>query len=156
MPTILSNSDNSIADRYGGMCDSRPYNRKSLSPGMRAMQASGDGFWEIDLSDGSAWFSDWFYERLGWTESARRPAFNDLRPFLVPEAWDCLLKAMRSHLEERTPLDAEFQVQLPDRNEGWHMRGMAQRNDRGHPTHFSGIVRAVGAARGDTLTPSAG
>lgn len=128
------------------MCDSRPYNRKSLQPGIRAMQASGDGFWEVDLSDGSAWFSDWFHERLGWSESARKTAFNDLRPFLDPDAWDSLLRAMRSHLEERTPLEAQFQVQLQaGRTQWWHMRGLAQRNDRGHPTHFAGSVRDVPA-----------
>jgi hypothetical protein len=136
------------------MCDSRPYNRKSSMPGMRAMEASGDGFWEVDLSDGSAWFSGWFYARLGWSESARRAAFNDLRPFLFSEAWDCLLKAMRSHLEQRTPLDAHFQVQLTaDRSECWHMRGVAQRNDRGHPTHFAGSVRAMTDGH-DTENPS--
>jgi hypothetical protein len=126
------------------MCDSRPYKRKSLSPGMLAMQASGDGFWEIDLSDGSAWFSSWFYERLGWTESTRRAAFNDLRPHLAVEVWDSLLRAMRSHLEERTPLQAKFQVRLSaDGSEWWQMHGSAQRNDQGHPTHFAGSMRTV-------------
>jgi PAS domain-containing protein len=138
------------------MCDSRPYNTKSSSPGTLAMQASGDGFWEIDLSDGSAWFSGWFCDRLGWTESAGRAAFNDLRPFLCAEAWDSLLRAMRSHLEERTPLEAQFQVQLAvDRIEWWQLRGVAQRNDRGHPTHFAGSVRAMTAPRANSESLSA-
>ena len=111
---------------------------------MLAMQASGDGFWEIDLSDGSAWFSDWFYQRLGWTESGRRAAFNDLRPHLSPESWDSLLRAMRAHLEQRTPLDARFQVRISaDRIEHWQMHGSAQRNDQGHPSHFAGIMRVT-------------
>ena len=76
------------------------------------MQASGDGFWELDLADGSAWFSDWFGTRLKWTETARRPAFHDLRPIMSPETWESLLRQLRSHLEQRSPLDTEFQVQL--------------------------------------------
>ena len=41
---------------------------------------------------------------------------------------------MRSHLEERTPLEAQFQVQLQaGRTQWWHMRGLAQRNDPGTP-----------------------
>jgi PAS domain-containing protein len=112
------------------------------------MQASGDGFWELDLADGSAWFSDWFCARLQWSAAVGRPAFHDLRPIMLPETWETLLRKLRSHLEERTPLDAEFQVRLAQgRSEWWHMRGSAQRNTVGIPTHFAGCVRDVTAAR---------
>jgi hypothetical protein len=39
--------------------------RTSVKPGMRAIDSCGDGFWECDLLDGSAWFSHWFYQKLG-------------------------------------------------------------------------------------------
>ena len=98
----------------------------------------------MDLSDGSAWFSDWFAARLSWTEPTRRSAFSDLRPFVSPDTWDSLLRMLRAHLEEQAPLDTEFQVRLADgRVERWHMRGAAQRNEVGHPTHCAGIVREV-------------
>jgi PAS domain-containing protein len=130
------------------MCDSRPYSRKSPVPGARAMQASGDGFWELDLTDGSAWFSDWFCTRLQWSEASRAPAFGDLRPLVSAATWDALLCQFRSHLEQKSPLDAEFPVQLATGQvEWWHMRGAAQRSDTGHPTHFAGWVRDVTATR---------
>ena len=130
------------------MCDSRPSIGKSPAPGARAMRASGDGFWELDLADGSAWFSDWFCPRLKSTESVKRPAFGDLRPLMSRETWEALLRKLRSHLEERTPLDTEFQVQLAKGpTEWWHMRGSAQRIDACHPTHFAGCVREVTAIR---------
>src|SRR5271168_1393884 len=97
-------SDNSIADRYRGMCDSRLYNGKLQAPGALAMKASGDGFWEINLADGSAWFSDWFCSRLQWSEPAKGHAFSDLRPIMSAQTWEELLRKLRSHLEERTPL----------------------------------------------------
>jgi PAS domain-containing protein len=129
------------------MCDSHFHNRKVPAPGALAMKASGDGFWEFNLADGSAWFSDWFCERLQRTEAVKRPAFSDLRPMVSPEAWDELLRKLRLHLEQRTPLDAEFQVRLGAGHvEWWHMRGSAQRNDAGHPTHFAGCVRDVTAS----------
>jgi hypothetical protein len=136
------------------MCDTQPYNRKTPPPGVRAMKASGDGFWELDLADGSAWFSDWFCSRLKWTEAARRPAFSDLRPVMSNDTWDGLLRKLRSHLEEQTPLDAEIEVTLsPGQVEWWHMRGESQRNAVGHPTHFAGYVRDVTAARAKDKTP---
>jgi hypothetical protein len=112
------------------------------------MQASGDGFWELDLADGAAWFSDWFCTHLQWSEPTRRPAFGDLRRFMSSETWDALLRKLRSHLEEQSPLDAEFPVQLSTgETEWWHMRGSAHRNATGHPTHFAGCVREVTAKR---------
>jgi PAS domain-containing protein len=130
------------------MCDSRPYSRKSPLPGVRAMHASGDGFWELDLVDGSAWFSDWFCTRLQWSEAQRRPTLSDLRSVMSSETWDALLRKLRAHLEEQSPLDAEIEVQLATGQvEWWHMRGSAQRNHIGHPTHFAGCVRDVTAAR---------
>jgi PAS domain-containing protein len=110
------------------------------------MRASGDGFWELDLADGSAWFSDWFCTRLQWSEPARRSAFGDLRPIMSSETWGALLCELRSHLEEQSPFDTKFQVRLATGQvEWWHMRGSAQRNDTGHPTHFAGCVRDVTA-----------
>jgi len=130
------------------MCDPRPSIRKPQPPGSRAMRASGDGFWELDLADGSAWFSAWFCPRLKSTGPVKRPAFSDLRPLMSRETWDALLRELRSHLEERTPLDTEFQVQLAQgQTEWWHMRGSAQRDEAGHPTHFAGCVRDVTAIR---------
>ena len=41
------------------------------------MEACGDGFWEFDLIGGSAWFSDWFYEKLAWP--TRHQAFDVVR-----------------------------------------------------------------------------
>jgi PAS domain-containing protein len=129
------------------MCDSRLDNRKPPVPGALAMKASGDGFWEFNLADGSAWFSEWFCDRLQWIEPVKRPAFIDLRPMVSPETWDELLRKLRLHLEQRAPLDAEFQVRLAEGQiEWWHMRGAAQRNDAGHPTHFAGCVRDVTAS----------
>jgi len=130
------------------MCDSRSYGGKSPAPGARAMKASGDGFWEVDLADGSAWFSDWFCPRLQWTAGARRSALGDLRPIMSSETWDMLLRKLRALLEEQSPLDTEFPVQLgTGRIEWWHLRGSAQRSDAGHPTHFAGCVRDVTATR---------
>jgi PAS domain-containing protein len=136
------------------MCDSRPYSRKSPVPGARAMQASGNGFWELDLADGSVWFSDWFCTRLQWSEASRAPAFGDLRPLMSSATWEALLRQFRSHLEQKSPLDAEFPVQLASGQlEWWHMRGSAQRSDSGHPTHFAGCVRDVTAMQPAVKAP---
>jgi len=109
---------------------SKPRTRKTPNPGLRALAACGDGFWEFDLLDSSAWFSDWFYRKLHWSTDAKRTALLDLQPLL----------------QQNLPLDLKLRVQVsPDRNEWWHMRGSAERNPAGQPIHLSGSMREVSA-----------
>jgi PAS domain-containing protein len=125
------------------MCDLRSYDNSTM-PGVRAMKASGDGFWELNLADGSTWFSEWFYDRLQWPDRIKRSTFEDLRPSVSAETWDLLLGQLRDHLEQQIPLDAEFPVTLADgRMEWWQLRGSAQLNQIGHPIHVAGSVRDV-------------
>jgi PAS domain-containing protein len=121
------------------------------------MKATGDGFWELNLADGSTWFSEWFYDRLQWPEGSKRSIFADLRGFVSPDTWDKLLCDLRAHLERRIPLDVEFQLQLADgRIARWQLRGSAQLNAVGHPIHLAGSVRDVTAERRHGALPRIG
>jgi hypothetical protein len=112
------------------------------------MTASGDGHWKLDLMDGSAWFSDWFAERLHWQDQAKRSTFDDLRPFMAPASWDLLLGQLRAHLEQKTILDIEFAVQIGEGQiQWWRMRGAAQTNEAGRPVQFAGTVSDISAER---------
>ena len=62
---------------------------------MRALDACGDGFWEFDLVDGSAWFSEWFYRKLNWMSDVKR-TLPISRPVLPPTAWDKLMDQLRA------------------------------------------------------------
>jgi PAS domain-containing protein len=114
---------------------------------MRALNACGDGFWEFDLLDGSAWFSEWFYRKLNWSSDTKR-ALLDFRPILPPAEWDKLMAQFRAHLEQGVPLDVELRVEVAGQSlEWWHIRGSAQRNDAGQPVYLAGSAREVSADR---------
>jgi hypothetical protein len=122
---------------------------KAMKPGMRALDACGDGFWECDLIGGSAWFSEWFYRKLGWPHDAKRSALCDLQPALRPGVWERLMGRFRDHLEKGFPLDLEIEVEVEvpgARVEHWHMRGAALRNSAGQPVYLAGSMREVSAA----------
>jgi len=109
---------------------------------MRALKACGDGFWEFDLADGTVWFSDWFYRKLGWRGDAQRTTLKELKPLTSSTHWEALMRGFRDHLEQRLPLDIRVQVRLPgDRIEWWQIRGAAERNPTGQPTHLAGSAR---------------
>jgi hypothetical protein len=114
---------------------------KALKPGMRALEACGDGFWECDLVAGSAWFNDWFYRKLDWPQDVRRSTLADLQPALRPGAWDRLMGMFRDHLEKGSPFNLEIEVDVRGaRPERWRMRGSAQRNDAGQPVYLAGSM----------------
>jgi hypothetical protein len=117
-------------------------------PGLRALEACGDGFWELDLKDGSAWYSDWFYQKLHWPTETRRTTLSDLEPLLQPAAWLELMARIRAHLEQGRPLEFDLQVAVPESTpQRWHLRGAAGRNGAGRPEYLAGSMRVVDADR---------
>jgi hypothetical protein len=117
---------------------------------MRALECCGYGFWEFDLVDGSAWFNDWFFRKLGWSDKSRRATLSDLQPLVQPEAWDELMRTCRDHLEKGQPLNLEMEVRVGDERERWRMRGCAHRNDTGQPVFLAGSMRDV---TGESASP---
>jgi len=119
---------------------------KTRPSGLRALDACGNGFWELNLLDGSAWFSDWFAAQLGWAPEAKPATWAALRNVLTPEGWEHVLAAMRAHLERREPFDVEVAVAAaPGVTRRWRLRGEAERNDAGQAHYFSGGVQDVSA-----------
>jgi PAS domain-containing protein len=120
---------------------------KNHPPGLRALRGSGAGFWELNLADGSAWFSEWFYAQLAWGEGFERTTLVALRPAISCEDWPVLLQAMRAHLEESRPFDLEIPVRVGSgTTRCWRLAGSAERDASGQPVHLSGIAQDVSPA----------
>jgi hypothetical protein len=108
--------------------------------------AHTDGLWGLVLWNGTAWFSDWFYQRLQWPQSVKHKRLEALRPNLPQGAWEALLAAIRAHFEKGIPLDAELRVQLNSgRVEWWRVTGSVERNVGGQPVYLAGRMRDVSA-----------
>jgi PAS domain-containing protein len=117
--------------------------KRKATPGLRALAAAGEGFFELDLLDGSAWFSDWFYRKLGWPSEDRRTTLATLEPAVEPAAWATLMTNLRDHLERAAPLDLEIEVRSPPASERWRIQGSALRNAAGRPVAVAGSMRDV-------------
>jgi hypothetical protein len=131
-----------------GMNRSPRKKRSAATPGSRALEACGDGFWELDLNVGSAWYSAWFYQKLGWPAETKRTTLEDLKPHLKPEGWTLLMTRIREQLEEGRALDFDFEAAVPGAGfEWWHIRGSALRNAAGRPEYLAGSVRELAPDR---------
>jgi PAS domain-containing protein len=130
------------------MSDLAPRPPKTPDEGATEPPAGGEGLWGLDLWNGSAWFSDWFYQRLQWPPHLKRKRLDDLRPNLAAGAWEALLLHIRAHLEAQTPLDTEIRVQLPSgQSEWWRVLASAEHNTGGQPVYLAGTMHDVSAAR---------
>jgi hypothetical protein len=108
--------------------------------------AGPEGLWGLVLWKGSAWFSDWFYQRLQWPTSVKHTRLENLRPNLPQGAWETFLASIRSHLEQGMPLDAELRVQTNSgRIEWWRVTGAVERNVGGQPVYLAGRMQDVTA-----------
>jgi PAS domain-containing protein len=116
---------------------------KAVKPGLRAVEACGDGLWECDLIAGSAWFNAWFYRKLGWPQDAKRTTLGDLQPALRPGVWERLMGMFRQHLEKGSPFDLELEVAVNGARERWRMQGSTQRNEAGQPVYLAGSMREL-------------
>jgi hypothetical protein len=135
------------------MDGSHPRKRAAAKkPGLKALEASGDGFWELDLVDGSAWFSRWFYQKLNWGAETKRTTLRDLEPVFEPAAWTELMACFRAHLEQGRPLALDLEASPPAGPERWRIRGAAHRNAAGQPVYLAGCMREEA---GDSPTGSA-
>jgi PAS domain-containing protein len=128
------------------MRETQPRHKKKIQPGTRALTACGDGFWEFDLIEGSAWFSDWFYRRITCPIDLTRGSLLNFQPLMQPATWQDLMANLRDHLEQGLPLDVKVRVEVgSDQVQWWQIRGAAMRNDVGHPVHLAGSARDVSA-----------
>jgi hypothetical protein len=134
-----------MLDRYVGMSNAAPPYDKTSAPGASELPPSG--LWGLDLWSGSAWFSEWFYQRLQWPTTVRRIRLDDLRPHLLASDWEVLLRQIRGHLELQTLLDAEIRVQVNGEIRCWRMRGSVERNPGGQPVRLVGSVHDISAER---------
>jgi PAS domain-containing protein len=126
---------------------------KNRLPGLRAQGACGAGFWEFNLVDGSAWFSEWFYSELAWGDGFERTSLVALRPAISSERWPAVLQSMRAHLEESRPFDVEVPVQVGSGNSRWwRLTGSAVRDASRQPVSMSGIALDVSEARAERAT----
>jgi PAS domain-containing protein len=103
-----------------------------------------EGRWELDLWNGSVWYSEWFRRRLQWLPHASHRRLEDLRPNLAPGSWELLLQGIRAHLERQEPLNLNLGVQLVGgRTEIWHVEGAAERTAAGQPVYLAGTMKDI-------------
>ena len=118
--------------------------RKSEERFGLAVKGANDGLWDWDIESGNIWWSPRFYELLGYKDGELESTYDQFLNFLHPEDKERVLKATRSHHEQRLPYDIEYRLQTKSGEYRWvQERGQALWDKNGKPVRMAGSIRDI-------------
>lgn len=100
------------------------------------------GIWDWDVKTGEEWWSDKFYELLGY-ESGEIPATFDtfLNVLLHPDDKEAVEKAVAQHFDDQKPYKLEIRLQTKKGHYVWfETSGKAIFDDEGKPLRMTGSI----------------
>ncbi|MBC7984648.1 MAG: PAS domain-containing protein [Candidatus Obscuribacterales bacterium] len=110
----------------------------------RAVAGTSDGLFDWDLVTGYVWYAPRFSELLGYTQQEFPNSFTAFQRALHESDRVTVLASVRSHLEQRAPLD--LSCRLADRAGAYRwfrLRAQAERDAAGRPRRLSGAIRDI-------------
>ncbi len=115
-----------------------------------AIEGSGDGLWDWDITSGSVFFSKRWKEMLGFENHELSNHFKEWEDRIHPEDKNHALAAVRAHLAGQTPMYTnEHRILCKDGHWKWILdRGMVvSRNIAGEPMRMIGTHSDITARR---------
>jgi PAS domain S-box-containing protein len=96
------------------------------------LAASGTGFWEWDIVEGSLTWSDAIFRQHGLEPSARAPAFEAYLDMIHPDDRAAFRSGIQAAIDGGAPFTLDFRVVWPDGSVHWtHGAGRVQRDEAG-------------------------
>jgi two-component system, sensor histidine kinase and response regulator len=110
----------------------------------RAVRATQDGLWEIDLVTDTPWFGLRFEEMLGYAIGDLNASRDVFRSLMHPEDRVRVTLAVQNHVEHHAPLDIEFRAKHKDGHYEWlRSRAQAERAADGTPLRLAGSTQLI-------------
>ena len=106
-----------------------------------AMRATHQGVWDWDLTRGTGYFSERYYELLGYQLGQLAPTYEAWVELIHPEDRDRMIECIAQHLVHRAPYDSECRMRHANGEYKWfRCQGQAQRDAEGKPVRMSGSI----------------
>lgn len=106
-----------------------------------AIEGSGDGLWDWDITNNKVFFSKNWKTMLGYDESDVSDSLNEWERLVHPDDYEATIAAVKQHLDGKTPVYTnEHRLLCKDGSYKWILdRGLVVSRDE-HGTH----LRAIG------------
>jgi PAS domain S-box-containing protein len=110
----------------------------------RAIRATQDGLWEVDLVTNTPWFGLRFEEMLGYAAGDLNASREVFRSLMHPEDRARVLLTVDNHVEHQAPFDVEFRARHKDGHYEWlRSRAQAERAADGTPLRMAGSTQLI-------------
>lgn len=98
--------------------------------------------WDWDITTGKAWWSDSYYQLLGYEPKEIQPTFGTFLDGLVHEEDRAAIdSAIKAHIEYNTPYILEIRLKTKSGEYRWfETSGSAKRDENGKAIHMSGVI----------------
>jgi len=119
-----------------------------------AIEGSGDGMWDWNLSDGKVWFSAKWKSMLGYADDEIGTSVDEIFSRIQEEDLGAVMRDINAILQGQEPnYRREFRVRCKDGSWKWVMdRGMIiGRDPRGKPQHMVGTRTDIDARKAEEL-----
>jgi PAS domain S-box-containing protein len=122
--------------------------RESEDRYARAVAGTNDGLWDWNIETGENYFSPRLLEMLGFEDGDLEPVITSFRDLIHPDDRDRTAEAVRAHLEEKVPYDAEYRLRRKDGDYIWvRSRGQAVRDEIDEPVRMAGSITDITAQK---------
>ena len=118
--------------------------RKSEERLQLAARGSGDGLWDWDIQTDKEWWSQRFYELLGYDDGEIEPSYDNFKDMLHPDEREGVLEAVRAHLHDKARYDIELRMRSKTGTYRWfRSRGQAVWGRAGKPLRMAGSIQEI-------------
>ncbi len=108
------------------------------------LAASGTGFWEWDIVEGSLTWSDAIFRQHGLEPSARAPAFDAYLDMIHPDDRELFRSGIQAAVDGGAPFSLDFRIVWPDGSIHWtHGAGRVLRDEAGGPFSMIGTGQDI-------------
>ncbi len=108
------------------------------------LAASGTGFWEWDVADGSLTWSDAIFRQHGLEPAPEAPAFEAYLDMIHPDDRETFRTGIGAALDGLAPFALDFRVVWPDGSIHWtHGAGRLLRDESGRPVTMLGTGQDI-------------
>ncbi|MBN1143556.1 MAG: response regulator [Bacteroidales bacterium] len=108
---------------------------------MLAVEGTKDGLWDLDVISGKAFFSDRYWEMLGYLPGELEPDFETWKNLIHPDDKEMAIKTVDEYLSQKRKIyESVFRMRTKEGNYLWiNSRGKALLDETGRPYRFIGF-----------------
>jgi PAS domain S-box-containing protein len=108
------------------------------------LAASGTGFWEWTVADGTLTWSEAIFRQYGLEPAARAPAFDAYLDLIHPDDRDTFRTAIQAAIDDAEPFSLDFRVVWPDGSIHWTQgAGRVLRDEEGRAVAMLGTGQDI-------------